>query len=213
MEPWLADATESHPGEIGVLAHNVPLRDLLIAFLKISVTSWGGGSGTTFTMHRELTQRGWITSGQFALDFGLARLVPGINLIALAIMTGYRMNGWPGAIVSTVGFMLPASIITVILTVGFAHLVEYPAGQALVKGIVPVTAALTYALAYDNAVGVLPRREPRVLALMGVYMVGSFIASAVFHVSVVFIIVAGAVLGAFFFKPTPGAEAQQGEHH
>jgi chromate transporter len=197
----LADPRSSHPGEIGVLARNVPLRDLLIAFLSISVRSWGGGSGTTFTMHQVLTRRGWITSGQFALDFGLARLVPGINLIALAIMTGYRMNGWPGAIVSTIGFMVPASIITLILTVGFAELTSFPAGEAIVKGVIPVTAALTFALAIENATGVLPRRERRVLGLMGLYMAGSFVASAVLHVSVVFIILAGAVAGALFFRP------------
>jgi hypothetical protein len=47
---------------------------------------------------------------------------------------------------------------------------------------------------------------------MGLYMAGSFIASAVFHVSVVFIIIAGAVLGAFFFKPSPGAEPPTKSH-
>jgi chromate transporter len=195
-------AQPSNPGEIGVLAHNVPLRDLLLAFLSISVRSWGGGSGTTYTMHQELTRRGWITSGQFALDFGLARIIPGINLIALAVMTGYRMNGLIGAVVCTVGFMLPASIITIFLTVGFAHLTSYPAGEAVVKGVVPVTAALTFALAIENAMGVLPRGERRVLVLMVLYMVGSFVAAAIFHLSVVFIILGGAVLGALFFRPS-----------
>jgi chromate transporter len=190
-----------HAGEIGVLARNVPLRELLVAFLSISVRSWGGGSGTTYTMHQELTRRGWITSGQFALDFGLARIIPGINLIALAVMTGYRLNGLVGAVVCTAGFMLPASIITIFLTVGFAHLTSYPAGDAVVKGVVPVTAALTFALAIENATGVLPRGERRVFALMLLYMIGSFVAAAVFHVSVVFIILAGAIAGALFFRP------------
>ena len=190
-----------HQGEIGVLARDVPARELLVAFLKISVRSWGGGSGTTYTMHQELTRRGWITSGQFALDFGLARLIPGINLIALAVMTGYRLSGVLGALVSLVGFMLPASIITVMLTMGFAQFTSYPVGEAVVKGVVPVTAALTYALAIENAAGVLPNGERRVFFLMLMYMLGSFVAAAVFHISVVFIIVAGAVLGAFFFRP------------
>jgi len=192
----------NRPGEIGVLAHDVPLWDLFVAFLKISVRSWGGGSGTTYTMHQELTRRGWITSGQFALDFGLARLAPGINLIALAIMTGYRLNGLLASIVCALGFMLPASVITIVLTVGFAQFTSYPEGNAVVKGVVPVTAALTYALAYENATGVLPRGERRIFALMALYMLGSFIASAIFHLSVVFIILAGAVLGACFFRPS-----------
>jgi len=202
----LADSAHapSHAGEIGVLVQHVPLADLLVAFLKISVRSWGGGSGTTYTMHQELTRRGWITSGQFALDFGLARIIPGINLIALAVMTGYRLNGLAGALVCIAGFMLPASIITVLLTVGFAQLTSYPVGEAIVKGVVPVTAALTFALAVENATGVLPRGERRVFALMLLYMIGSFVASAVFHLSVVFIILGGAIAGAFFFRPAEG---------
>ena len=144
----------------------------------------------------------WISSGQYALDFGLSRLVPGINLIALAIMTGYRLSGMGGAIVSCIGFMLPASIITILLTIGFAQFVVYPAGNAVVKGVIPVTAALTYALAIENGSGVLPLKERRVAFLMICYMIGSFVASAVFHVSVVFIILAGAFLGACFFRPS-----------
>jgi chromate transporter len=190
------------PGEIGILATEVPALQLLIAFTKISVRSWGGGSGTTYTMHQELTRRGWITSGQFALDFGLVRLVPGINLIALAIVTGYRLNGPLGAIASCLGFMIPASVITILLTIGFAAFTSYPVGNAMLKGVVPVTAALTYAMAYQNGEGVFPRKERRVLGLMICYVVGAFVASAVFHLSVVFIILAGAVLGAFFFRPS-----------
>ena len=196
------DDSATRPGEIGILAHDVPLWSLFLTFSKISMRSWGGGAGTNYTMHQELTRRRWISSGQYALDFGLARLVPGINLIALAIMTGYRLSGMGGAIVSCIGFMVPASIITILLTIGFAQFMAYPAGNAVVKGVIPVTAALTYALAIENGAGVLPLKERRVAALMICYMVGAFVASAVFHVSVVFIILAGAVIGACFFGPS-----------
>ena len=69
-----------------------PLWQLFLAFARISVQGWGGGSGTIYTMNRELVRRGWITSAQFGLDFGLSRIPPGINLIALAVILGYRLN-------------------------------------------------------------------------------------------------------------------------
>jgi chromate transporter len=192
----------SHPGEIGVLAQDVSLKDLFFAFFKISVRSWGGGSGTTYTMHQELVRRRWITSGQFALDFGLSRLIPGINLIALAVMTGYRLNGVVGSIVSTMAFMLPASLITVGITIAFVEVTSHAIGNAALRGVVPVTAALTFALALENANGVLPWRERRTALLMLAAVAASFVASAVFHLSVVFLIVGGAVIGACFFRPT-----------
>ncbi|HZT08432.1 MAG TPA: chromate transporter [Chloroflexota bacterium] len=189
------------PGEIGVLARDVPVATLFLTFAKISARSWGGGSGTIYTMNQELVRRGWITPGQFALDFGLSRLVPGINLIAIAVMTGYRLGGLLGALAATAGFMLPASAITVILTIGFSQFTTHPIGNAAVKGVVPVTAALTFALAADNAIGVLPRRERRTMALMLLYALAAFAASAIVHLSVVFVIVGGGLVGAFLFRP------------
>ena len=128
----------SHAGEIGVLAHNVPLWQLFWAFAKISVRGWGGGSGTIYTMNHELVRRGWMTSAQFGLDFGLSRIPPGINLIALAVILGYRLNGLQGSIVSGIAFVIPFSLITLVLTVGFVNVTSNPIGNSAVRGAVAV---------------------------------------------------------------------------
>jgi chromate transporter len=193
-----------HAGEIGVLAHHVPLWQLSWAFATVSVRGWGGGSGTIYTMSHELVRRGWITSAQFGLDFGLSRIPPGINLIALAIILGYRLNGLAGSIVSGIAFVLPFSFVTLLLTVGFVTVTSNPIGGAAVQGAVAVTAALTFALAYETAQSWMPWRERRVALLMSSYVVASFVLVAVVHISVVFVIVGGAILGAVLFRPAEG---------
>jgi chromate transporter len=195
----LAERTQS--GEVGILVHDVPLRQLFLTFFKISCIAWGGGAGTIFTMVQELTRRGWITREQFALDFGLSRIVPGINLLAVAVMLGYRLNGPLGSIVSCIGFTMPASIITLVLTVGFAEVTSTAIGGAAIKGAVAVTAALTFALAYQTAVEIIPWKERRQATLMIAYAFGSFLLVSAFHVSVAVVIVLGGVLGVLFFKP------------
>jgi len=189
-------------GEVGVLVHNVPLRSLLFVFMKISAQAWGGGSSTVYMMNHELVQRGWITQAQFALDFGLARLVPGINLLAMAVMTGYRLNGWIGSIVASIGLMVPASVITVGLTVGFTEFTSNAIGNSVVRGVVPVTAALTYAFALQSAREVIPWRERRVMLLMLLYMCVCFVLVTAFQVSVAWLIIAGGVCGGIFFRPS-----------
>ena len=184
-----------------MLIDHVSLRELFVAFFKISARAWGGGSGTIFTMHQDLVKLGWITSAQFTLDFGLARLVPGINLLAVAIMVGYRLNGLAGATVAISALMLPASVITLILTIGFVGLTSHPLGVAAVQGAVPVTAALTFALALENANGSRPTGETRVTILMASYAVLTFAVIAFFQISVVFPIILGGFLGAFLFRP------------
>ena len=194
-------------GEVGVLAHNVPLLDLFLAFAKVSAGAWGGGSSTIYMMNRELVNRGWITQAQFALDFGLARLVPGINLYAMSVMTGYRLNGVVGSIVATLGLALPASTITIALTAGFAEITSNPIGASLVNGAVPVTAALSIAFALQTAREIIPRREHRVGFLMVCYMVLAFVLVAFFRVSVAWLIIGGGAAGALLFRPS-----EQGGH-
>jgi len=84
-------------------------------------------------MNHELVRRGWITSAQFGLDFGLSRIPPGINLIALAVILGYRLNGLLGSIVSGIAFVVPFSLITLVLTIGFVSVTSNPIGGGVAE--------------------------------------------------------------------------------
>jgi chromate transport protein ChrA len=152
-------------------------------------------------MHQELVRRGWLTSNQFFLDFGLCRIVPGINLLAMAVVVGYRLHGLPGALVAITGLMLPASIITLILTVGFVVLTTQSIGEAAVKGAVAVTAAMTFALALENAQVVWPGRNLRILIPMAGFTVACFFAVVFLHLSAALAIILGGVFGAVFLRP------------
>jgi chromate transporter len=193
--------SEERPGEIGVLVEYVSPWDLFTAFSLISVRSWGGGPATIYVMSRDLVARGWITAGQYALDFGLSRLVPGINLLAVAVILGYRLGKTPGAIAALFGLMFPASAITIALTLGFVTLTQNPLGDAVVRGIVPVTAVLTFVLAYEQGREVMPLDDLRTSVLMIAYAVASFFLTIYTDVSVALVIVVGIVIGAFLYAP------------
>jgi chromate transporter len=201
-------AGRAYAGEIGVLAHNVPVWQIFMAFARISVTGWGGGTGTIYTMHHELVRRGWITSGQFGLDFGLSRIVPGINLSALAVIIGYRLNGIWGSVAATLGFHLPFSLITMVLTIGFVGVTTNPFGDSAVKGAVAVTAGLTFALALETAQSWLPWRERVPAVLMAICIVVSFVLVAFAQVNVAIVIVGSAIIGALLFRPSETAAAE-----
>lgn len=190
-----------HQGEAGVLARDIPALQLFWAFLVIGARSWGGGSGTIYTMLQQLVKRRWITQAQFTLDFGLSRLVPGINLLATAVILGYRLGGPLGSFSAMAGLMVPPTIITVGLTMGFVELTTNPIGAAVVRGMVPVTAALTFALAYEQGAAIVPWQEIRTCVLMAAYALLSFVLLAIYQVQVALIIVVGILLGAVFLGP------------
>lgn len=193
--------------ETGVLVDHVPLGTLFRVFLLISAKAWGGGSGTTYTMQRELVRRGWITPALYALDLGLSRVIPGINLLAVAVTMGYRLNGPLGSLVALVGLMLPASIVTLVLTVGFIELAANPIGNAMVRGAIAVTAAFTLVLAVDTARDAAPWRERRAVIIMTAIAGGAFVASALLQLSVAMVIITSAALGALFLRPPARAAA------
>ncbi len=192
-------------GESGGPERTVSLWRIFGVFLWISARAWGGGTATTFVMHQELVRRGWLTSAQFFLDFGLCRIIPGINLLAMAVVVGYRLQGLRGAIVGITGLMLPASLITLALTIGFVVFTAYPIGEAAVKGAVAVTAAMTYALALENAQSVWPGRNFRLLVPMALFTVACFFGVVVFHLSAAAAIILGGLFGALVLR-TPECE-------
>ena len=193
-----------HQGEAGVLVDHVSAFELFRAFLWIGARSWGGGPSTIFIMNQDLVRRGWITTEQFTLDFGLSRLVPGINLLAVSIMLGFRLGGVPGSIGALLGLLLPATIITFLLTLGFVTLTENPIGAAVIKGVVPVTAALTFALAYEQGREVIPFDELRTCLLMIAYSIAAFFLVVLFQASVALVIGVGIAIGALLFGPPRG---------
>ena len=179
------------------------LHQIFLAFSKMSVISWGGGTATIYAMNQEMAKRGWSSRRQFMLDFGISRIAPGINLLTVAVMVGYRLRGVPGAAAATAGLTVPASLITLALTAGFAQVTANPIGEAAVRGAVAITAALTFAFAIQTGQEIIPWRERRVATLMVLYVVSSFLAVVIWKVSVAIVIIAGAVAGAFLFRPSP----------
>jgi chromate transporter len=67
-----------------------PLRSLAAVFLQHGNMTFGGGSATITTLHREIVaKRAWVTQPQFDLSYALSRLTPGTNLLAFSTAIGF----------------------------------------------------------------------------------------------------------------------------
>ena len=109
----------------------------------IGLQSFGGGASTIYLIyHTFVDQRGWLTPDEYNRDWNLCIMAPGINLIALTILIGRKLGGARGVAVSLLGLLLPSAAITCILTVGFLHVQDIPAVQAMLRGVIPATAGV-----------------------------------------------------------------------
>lgn len=135
-----------------------PLLDLARAWVVIGTQSVGGGPSTLYLMRRELVERrGWLTHREFLEDWALSKLSLGINQIALTGLEGMRVAGVPGVAVAVAALLVPAGIITALMTAGYAAVRDEPIVRAALAGAGPVTAGMTIGIAYTFAQGAVRR--------------------------------------------------------
>ena len=101
----------------------------------------------TLIRRASVDQHAWVTDEEFNRDWALCQMTPGINLIALTILLGRRIEGWKGVVVCLTGMLLPSALITIILTAAYVSIRDMPAIQAVLKGLLPASVGLGFVTA------------------------------------------------------------------
>jgi chromate transporter len=87
---------------------------------RIGVTGFGGPPAHIGLLRRLVVHReGWMDPRSFEDANAACSLLPGPASTQLAIFCAYRVGGWPGAIVGGLGFVLPAVVLILALSVVF----------------------------------------------------------------------------------------------
>src|SRR6185436_11706027 len=116
---------------------------LLWIWTVIGAQSFGGGSATLYLIRRVAVERhGWITDDDFTRYWGICQIAPGINILGLVILIGWRVAGALGAALALTGLLVPSAAITVALTSIYAEVREAPLMRAAIRGVVPATVGL-----------------------------------------------------------------------
>ena len=118
------------------------LLRLFLTFLKIGAFAFGGGYGMIPMIRDEVLAHGWLTESQL-LDFiAVSESTPGPIAVNMATFVGSSQGGLPGAVLATVGVILPAFLIILLITVLLKNLLKYAGVNAFLTGVRPVIAGL-----------------------------------------------------------------------
>ncbi len=119
------------------------LREVILLFLKLGVTGFGGPAAHIAMMHEEtVTRRKWFTEQEFLDLVGATNLIPGPNSTEMTIHIGFLRAGWPGLIVGGVCFILPAMLIVLMLAGLYVRFGTMPQAAWLMYGVKPVVIAI-----------------------------------------------------------------------
>ncbi len=114
----------------------VPFPDLLRAFARIGVLSFGGPAGQIALMHCELVEeRRWIAEEDFLHGLNFCHLLPGPEAQQLATWIGWRLHGAAGGLAAGLLFVIPGAAVILALSMLYALAANLGWVAALFLGI------------------------------------------------------------------------------
>lgn len=122
------------------LATPASKRELFIAFNSLSLQGFGG---VLPVAQRVLVERRrWLTREQFVEMLSVSQVLPGPNVVNLALMFGDRCFGLSGALAALAGMLLVPMIIVLALTALYGHFAQDPMVTGALRGMGAVASGL-----------------------------------------------------------------------
>lgn len=138
----------------------IDLIALFARFLLLSLLAVGGAITVAPDMHRFVVdEHAWLTDAQFAASISLAQASPGPNILFVTLI-GWTAGGWKGALVATVGIMLPSATVALLAFRWMERLRASPWVRAFRSGMAPITIGLLLATGWLLAA---PGQRPPIL--------------------------------------------------
>ena len=150
--------------------------DLLLGFAQIAVLAFGGV--LPWARYMIVERRGWLEPQEFTDTLALCQLLPGPNIVNMAVAIGARFRGIPGALSALAGLLvLPIAIVLALATL-YARYAALPAVNGALAGMAAAAAGLIVAMAMKIAEPMLRARFWRTAP----FVLLTFVAVAVLRV-------------------------------
>ena len=112
------------------------LLDLFLTFSKIGLFTFGGGYAMIAMIENNCVERKqWITHDEMMDVTVIAESTPGPIAINCATFTGYKKAGFVGALVATLGMVVPSFVIIYFISVFLDNFIELTIIANAFKGI------------------------------------------------------------------------------
>ena len=116
---------------------------LFWSFFLVGLFSFGGGyAALPLIQEQVIVQNNWLTNEQFIDIITISESTPGPIAINTSTFVGTQVAGIPGAIIATLGCIVPSFIIVVSLAKIYYKYQEIPVMQGILKGLRPAVMAL-----------------------------------------------------------------------
>ena len=120
--------------------HPQSKTEIFWAFTWLALQGFGG---VLPVAQRELVEKKrWYSKEEFLEEWAVAQVLPGPNVINLAIIFGARYFGLSGALVAIAGMLVFPMLALVLIAILYLNLGEYPVINGAIRGMGAVAAGL-----------------------------------------------------------------------
>ncbi len=119
---------------------------LLWAFLKVGLFSFGGAYGAIPLIRDIVLSNGWLSDEMFTYFVAVSESTPGPIMINMATYIGSSQAGFWGAVLATTGVVLPSFIIILAIVAVMKNFIKNKYVQAVLRGIKPCFIGIVLAM-------------------------------------------------------------------
>lgn len=177
------------------------LVELFWTFFKIGAFTFGGGYAMLPLVSAQVSAKGWLQTEEIIDFIAISESTPGPFAVNMATYVGTQVAGVPGAIIATLGVVLPSFIIILLIAKVFDKFRKSFAVKGVMRGIKPCVVGMIAAALLSLSVSVFfsDGLSVGIFKSVGFYVsLGIFAIMSVLSikkVNPIFIIVICAILG------------------
>ncbi len=143
-------------------------RSLADLFWSFTILAMQGFGGVVAIVQRELVEKkAWLTPEEFVEDWAVAQIMPGPNVVNLAMMIGNRFFGLAGAMCALAGMLCFPLILVLLAVLVYGQIAQHPGVAGALRGMSAVAA------------GMIMASGLRLLPVLKTHPLGFILASAV----------------------------------
>jgi chromate transporter len=172
------------PAPAPPLCHPASPAELFVVFNRLALQGFGGVLPVAQRVLVE--QQRWLSREQFVETLSLGQVLPGPNIVNMALMIGDRFFGLRGAAAALAGLLTVPLLIVLTLAALYGQLASAPAVAGALRGMGAVSAGLIFA----TALKVMPTLKSNVLGvpLAAAFVVATTLAIGWWRVPLVWVV-------------------------
>ena len=127
---------------------------LFLTFLKVGTFAFGGGYAMLSLIGDSVLRYGWMTEKELLNFVGVETVIPGPIAVNMATYIGYEQGGFLGALLSTIGVVLPSFIIILLIASIIKNLLKYAPVKTFIASMRPALGGLILSVTVTMALTV-----------------------------------------------------------